>query len=198
MPELPSRCNNVRLLMVRKLRRQRSVRSLVLEGRLIDRRFRRHWKNYLLQCALCMLALLVVLLIVDVVLRAAIVVAIASTAFIVFVLPHSQASTPRRVIGGHFIAVVAGTLFSLLYLVPVWGDAAATSNVARDTIAVLTVGLSILIMVLTNTEHPPAAGTALGLVVAGWTVSAVLFVLLGAVILSSMHLALRPRLQNLL
>ena len=51
----------------------------MLEGRLIDKRFRGHWKNYLLQCALCMLALLVVLLIVDVVLRAAIVVAIWRT-----------------------------------------------------------------------------------------------------------------------
>ena len=48
---------------------QRSVRSLVLEGRLIRRRFRRHWKNYLLQCGLSTLALLMVLLVVDVVLQ---------------------------------------------------------------------------------------------------------------------------------
>ena len=184
--------------MVRKLRRRRSVRAILLEGRLIDRRFRRHWKNYLFQCALCMIALLIVLLVVDVVLRAAIVVAIASTAFIVFVLPHSQASTPRRVIGGHFIAIVSATLFALIYFLPAWGDLAVGSPITRDTLAVLTVGLSILLMVVTNTEHPPAAGTALGLVVEGWTISAVVFVLVGVVILSSIHLLLRPRLQNLL
>ena len=78
----------------------------MLEGRLIRRRFRRHWKNYLLQCGLSTLALLMVLLVVDVVLQAAIVVAIASSAFIVFIMPHSKASIPRRVIGGHLVAIV--------------------------------------------------------------------------------------------
>ena len=51
---------------------------------------------------------------------------------------------------------------------------------------------------LTNTEHPPAGGTALGLGVFGWDPSAVLFVLLGAIALSIIHRLLRSRLQNLL
>ena len=94
--------------------------------------------------------------------------------------------------------MVIGTAFSLVYLLPVWGDPASTSNIGRDIIAVLTVGISILIMVVTDTEHPPAAGTALGLVITDWTVATVLFVILGALILSTIHMLLRPRLQNLL
>ena len=184
--------------MMRGFSRRRSVRSIALQGRLIDRRFRRHWRNYLFQCVLATLTLLVILLVVDVVLRAAIVVAIASTAFIIFVAPHSQASSPRRVIGGHVVAVLVGAVVSLLYLVPGWGEMAMTSNLARDLMAVVSVGLSILLMVLTNTEHPPAAGTALGLGVAGWDPSAILFVLLGAIALSIIHKLLRSRLQNLL
>ena len=171
---------------------------MVLEGRLIDRRFRRHWKSYLFQCAMCMLALLAILLVVDVVLRAAIVVAIASTAFIVFVLPHSQAANPRRIVGGHVVAVLVGSALSLIYIVPGMADLETTSRIARDLTAVVTVGISILIMVVTDTEHPPAAGTALGLVVVGWTPSAVVFVLTGAVTLSAMHWFLRPYLKNLL
>ncbi len=101
---------------------QRSVRSLVLEGRLIRRRFRHHWKNYLLQCGLSTLALLMVLLVVDVVLQAAIVVAIASSAFIVFIMPHSKASIPRRVIGGHLVAIVVAAALATLYQLPVLGD----------------------------------------------------------------------------
>ncbi|MCY4365607.1 MAG: HPP family protein [Chloroflexi bacterium] len=182
----------------RARRKRRPVRSIVLEGRLIDRRFRRHWKSYLFQCALCMLALLAILLVVDVVLRAAIVVAIASTAFIVFVLPHSQAANPRRIVGGHLVAVLVGSVLSLLYLLPGGGDVETASRIVRDLIAVVTVGISILIMVLTDTEHPPAAGTALGLVVVGWTPSAVLFVVAGALTLSAMHWWLRPYLKNLL
>ena len=36
-----------------------------------------------------------------------------------------------------------------------------------DVMAALSVGLSILIMVSTDTAHPPAAGTVLGLVIYG-------------------------------
>jgi hypothetical protein len=53
-------------------------------------------------------------------------------------------------------------------------------------------------MVVTNTEHPPAAGTALGLVVHGWSGSAVAFTMVSAVALTLVRLALRPRLINLL
>ena len=53
-------------------------------------------------------------------------------------------------------------------------------------------------MVLTRTEHPPAAGTALGLVIGDWTLSTVLFVLLGAVILSIVHRFTHRRLTNLI
>ena len=55
-------------------------------------------------------------------------------------------------------------------------------------------GVSIFIMVVTNTEHPPAAGTALGLLIPGWTLSAVTFILLSAIILSIIRLVLRPKL----
>ena len=163
MAHFRSRWDDTGLLMVRKFGKQWSVRQLMLRGRLTDKRFRRYWKSYLFQCALCMVALLAILLVVDVVLRAAIVMAIASTAFIVFIAPHSQASSPRRVIGGHVVAVVVGGVLSLVYLVPEWGELVTTSNLVRDLIAVLSVGLSALLMVLTDTEHPPAAGTALGL-----------------------------------
>ena len=144
------------------------------------------------------LALLLFLLVMDIVLRAAIVVAIASTAFVVFVMPHSRAATPRRVIGGHVVAVLAGTAINGLYHIPELGELAAGSHVAWDFMAVASVGLGILLMVLTDTEHPPAAGTALGLVVVGgWALSAVMFVLLGAVMLSAAHTLLKPRLVDL-
>ena len=68
---------------------------------------------------------------------------------------------------------------------------------AGDLMAVIAVGLSIFLMVTTKTEHPPAAGTALGLVVGGWALSTVLLVLFGAIILSVSHMAMQRRLRNL-
>ena len=64
--------------------------------------------------------------------------------------------------------------------------------------AALSVGTGMFAMAITNTEHPPAAGTALGLVIHGWSWSAVVFILSSALALSLMRLALRPRLINLL
>ena len=184
--------------MLRMFGNRRPVRRMVIGALAIDRKFRHSWKSYLFQSGLCMLALLVILLVVDVVLRAAIVVAVASTAFILFVAPQSQAARPRRVVGGHVVAVIVGTAISLALLLSGWGEVASYSRIPRDLLAVVSVGLSMLVMAMTNTEHPPAAGTALGLVVVGWTPSAVLFVLLGSVTLSVIHLVLRPYLKNLL
>ena len=70
-------------------------------------------------------------------------------------------------------------------------------SLTRDFIAVASVAVSILIMVCKSTEHPPAAGTVLGLVAEGWTTSAVLFVVLVALMLSAVYMLLRRRLVNL-
>jgi len=72
-----------------------------------------------LQSALATATLIAILLLQDAVLRAAIVVAVASTACTVFVVPHSIAASPRRVIGGHLVAVIAGTMFWSLLLITV-------------------------------------------------------------------------------
>ena len=53
-------------------------------------------------------------------------------------------------------------------------------------------------MVLTNTEHPPAAGAALGLVIHDWSLWSVGVILVSAVALSILRAILRPRLVNLL
>ena len=72
------------------------------------------------------------------------------------------------------------------------------SRYLTDFMAAVSVGLGILLMAATNTEHPPAAGTALGLVVHGLSWSAVVFILSSSLALSLVRVALRPRLINLL
>ncbi len=166
--------------------------------RLLDRNFRQRLPKYLFQCGLATLALIIILLIQDAVLRAAIVVAIASTVFIVFIIPDSVAATPRKVIGGHVVAVIIGSILFAILSIPAIDAVIKGSSYIIDLIAALSVGLSILLMVMTDTEHPPAAGTALGLIIPGWSWSAVVFIICGALILSMMRLVLRPKLVNLL
>ncbi len=122
----------------------------------------------------------------------------ASSAFTIFIVPNSIASSPRRVIGDHGNAVASGAVFSSVLLIPIVASAAETSRLPVDLMAALSVGAGMLAMAVTNTEHPPAAGTALGLVIVGWSWSAVLFIMSSAVILSLIRLILRGRLVNLL
>ena len=72
------------------------------------------------------------------------------------------------------------------------------SQLVVDVIAALSVGLSIFLMVATNTQHPPAAGTVLGLVINGWNWPAVAFVLISALILTIHRLMLGSSLISLL
>ena len=166
---------------------------------LFDPRLKRHALNYAFQPVLATLALLTILLVGDVVLNAAIVDAMASTVFTIFVVPDSIASTPRRVVGGHTAGVVAGSAVAAVVTVleiPMAADSARGALLV--TVAALTVGLSMVLMVLTNTEHPPAAGAALGLVIHDWSLWSEGVIIVSAVALSILRAALRPRLANLL
>ena len=62
----------------------------------------------------------------------------------------------------------------------------------------LSVGLSIFLMTITDTEHPPAATTAIGIIASGWSYKIALFVLLSALCLSLARRLLRSRLKDLL
>jgi|TARA_B100000959_G_scaffold243503_1_gene266814 CBS-domain-containing membrane protein len=143
------------------------------------------------------LALLAILLIEQGVSDGIIVVTIASSTATVFVVPHSIASSPKRVIGGHVVSVLVGlVLWGLLHLVS--GEANSASNLQIDIFGAAAVGLSVMVMATTNTEHPPAAGTAFGIIVLGLSITFIAFILSAAVILSIARFILRDRLQNLL
>ena len=151
--------------------------------------FRLHWKNYVLQSALATLVLLLALWVT----RAnqdqmVLVASLGATAFIVFALPDSLMARSRNVIGGHVVGLFCGLLASLL------------TNPGSEYVIViyaLTVGVSMFLMVVFDLEHPPAAGTALGIAIVGAGEGAILAVLIGAVVLALAHHLLRRWLREL-
>jgi hypothetical protein len=64
--------------------------------------------------------------------------------------------------------------------------------------AAVAVGVSIFMNVVTDAEHAPAAGTALGLGIPGLGWSAVVSIIVGAAVLSGIRIVLGPRIVNLL
>lgn len=138
----------------------------------------------------------VVLLAQDVLTNGAIVAAIASSVAIVFFVPHSVASSPFRIVGGHTAAVVGA--YIVLGIALLFPESVVDARWFNDLLGALAVGLVVLLMSLTNTEHAPAAGTALGLGVEGAPGQAVLFILTAAVLVAVARIVLGPRLHNLL
>ncbi len=61
----------------------------------------------------------------------------------------------------------------------------------------LAVGISTFIMVITNTEHAPAAGLALGFVLNQWTWETILVVFWGIIGVSLIKTAMKPILIDL-
>jgi CBS-domain-containing membrane protein len=109
--------------------------------------FKRRWKNYVYQSLLAFAAVTAVLWLLYRE-NAVVVASIGATAFIVFTMPRLPTAQPRRIIGGHIIGLVSG---SLAALVP--------HNAELTTILIyaLAVGVSIFLMVSLDMEHPPAA-----------------------------------------
>ena len=159
---------------------KRSLRKMVAELRM-------HWRSYLLQSLLATLVVYVMLAALRLE-NVVIVASLGSTAFIVFAMPKSLSAQARNVIGGQLVGVACGSLGALV-LRP--GSPYAIAVYA------LAVGLSILVMVVTDTEHPPASGTALGIVTAGISLQVTIAVITGAVILSLIHHVAKERLRDL-
>ena len=153
--------------------------------------------RYVLQCAIATTAVVITLLLLDVIRQAAIVSSIGATAFITFTQPHSHASRSRSLLGGYVVGTIVGLLFSgvgeLLLLLSDGRYELIFAGVA----GALAVGISMLIMVLTNTEHPPAAGLALGIVVHAWDFATLAVILLGVVVLYAAKSALKGYLIDL-
>jgi CBS-domain-containing membrane protein len=129
----------------------------------------------------------------------ALIASLGATSFIVFAMPKTYASSPRRLIGGYGIGISIGIIcyyiglltnsFSIINMV--------STNNSSIVFASIAVGLSIFLMTITNTEHAPAAGIALGLVINQWDVKSVLFIIIVMLILSATNHILQPYVINL-
>jgi CBS-domain-containing membrane protein len=149
--------------------------------------FSKYWKNYVFQCLLATFVVFVVLLALSLK-NAVIIASIGATAFIIFAMPSMLTAKPRNVIGGHITGLIIGSLCSLIPHSTVFYAALSYS---------LAVGLAIFIMVVIDTEHPPAAATALGFAISGFSLKTALALVLSIVVLSSVHYFFRHHLKDL-
>ena len=169
-----------------------------MHERMVDPRLRGQRRVYLYQALIATAVLVVVIWVEDLLSNTAIFAAIASTAFVLFVTPRSLTASPRHVIGGHAMCVVSGLVMSAIIHSSLGDDIIGGSSFLFATAAALAVGLGIILMGLTETEHPPAAGTALGMALVEIDWELILVLLSSVALMSLVRRLVLPRLRNLL
>jgi len=132
--------------------------------------------KYIIQPLIAMIAILIPLIFLDVLHETAIIASLGATAFVVFSRPHSKFSQPRRLFGGYLVGIGVGVI--LWYLCRLLSSSTILSEkFLLIFLGALAVGFSIFVMVVTDTEHAPAAGIALGLVINRWDYLTLIFIL---------------------
>jgi CBS-domain-containing membrane protein len=137
-----------------------------------DKEFKHHPLRYVIQSAIAGIVTMVFLSFLNLLTHTGLVAALGATTFLIFTMPHKVSARSRYVIGGYVMGGLAGVLTSFAF--SVHGFLPLGSLFAVGAIAV---GSATLLMVTTNTEHPPAAGMALGLVLQPWDYKTVLYVM---------------------
>lgn len=141
----------------------------------------------MIQCLLATFTVFIVLLFLS--MRNAVIIAsIGASAFIIFAMPKNITAKPRKVIGGHCVGLLAGSLCAMIPHPGAFFSA---------LVYALAVGISFFIMVVIDTEHPPAAATSLGFAITGFSMNAAVALLISILILSFVHHFFRPYLKDL-
>ena len=161
---------------------------------LIDKAFIRDPKHYLLQSLLAVVVIMVIFYF-EALPHIVIAVSLGGSAFVVFTMP-SRATT-RKLVGGHIVGLICGSIFYFLFLTGPLAELADNGRFITILAYALAVGSCIFLMTITNTEHTPAVSTALGIVAGGCSYQIVLSVLLCAVSLAIIGRLLRNRLKDL-
>jgi CBS-domain-containing membrane protein len=160
----------------------------------LDSKIKKRPARYLFQSAVAGAATMAFLMFLHLLEYTGIVAALGATTFMIFSMPHRASCKPRFVIGGYFMGTLAGLICNALFI---W-ETAPLAMEAVFPLGAISVGLASLFMVSTNTEHPPAAGLALGLVIQTWDAMTLIYVLAGVTVLVVIKEALKRYLVDLL
>ncbi len=135
--------------------------------RLFDQGLKGQMSKYIIQSLIATATLAVVLTYMNLFTDTTFVASIGATTFIVFTIPHKEASRSKYVLGGYFIGTLVGIFCNFLIL--------SFEAISAGIFAAFAVGLAMFLMVVLDFEHPPSAAHALGVAVGGILLDEVIF-----------------------
>ena len=158
----------------------------------------RHSHRYLIQAGLAALGMLAILAFVGSLSDAALAAGLGSSVLIVFIHPTFHTAQARSLIGGHCLAILVGSVLSLILFAAPVADFLEDLNLVRHLSLALSVGVLILVMAVTDTEHPPAAGTVLGFSTRSWDPSTTAMIIAAVLLLAVIKRLLSSYLRDLI
>ncbi|MFT5446276.1 MAG: CBS-domain-containing membrane protein [Gammaproteobacteria bacterium] len=166
--------------------------------RILDPKFVVHVGAYAGQCLAAAATLFVLLCLLDTLTQTVLIAALGASAFIAFTMPHTDSSKPRYLLGGYVIGTVIGCAASLLGAELLVLSPPQLQHLLSIALAATATGCAMFLMTVTDTEHPPAAGLALGFALNEWALLTVGVVILGITGISLTKELCKSRMRNLL
>ncbi len=164
---------------------------------IFDEKACKNIRPYILQSVLATFTILFILVFLDVLTHTAIIATLGASAFLVFTRPRAYASRSRTLIGGYLIGMAVGVLYYYMALLPAHFSMALSEATVLVVFSAMAVGTAIFLMVVTDTEHAPAAGMALGLVLNQWDHKTLLFILMAVFVMAVLRKVLQPYMVDL-
>lgn len=165
--------------------------------RFLDPKFRHNAGRYVFQCVAAMVAIFLTLTLLDAFRQTVLIAALGATSFIAFTMPRRERARPRYLIGGYVVGTFVGCAFSFLNTMSSSLSPALFGLDQSIAFAAIATGVAMFIMVITDTEHPPAAGLALGFVLNEWDALTLIVVMLGILTISGIKELCKSSLMDL-
>ncbi len=130
---------------------------------LLDPKFRHRYEQCFLRAFLAFLAMAIILLFVESPSSAAIAAGLGSSVVGIFINPNGATARLRAMVGGHTMALLLGSVLSFILFAGSIETFTVDHSQFHALIMALSVGLLFLVMAITDTDHPPAGGIAIGM-----------------------------------
>ena len=149
--------------------------------------FMLNWKHYIFQSLAATIATMLILIVLSME-NAVVVASIAASIFIVFTMPNAVSARKRAIIGGHWTGLFFGSVWALI---------PQPYHFISIIVFSFAVGSTMFAMVVFDMEHPPAAGTALGVAITGFSWNVGIAIITSTILLAIIRTVFRPYLKDL-
>lgn len=165
---------------------------------IVDTEFRCQSRHYFVQGGLAAIGMFAVLSFVDSFSDAALAAALGASVVIIFVHPTNKLAWPQAIVGDRLLGLHVGSVFSLVLFAPPVSAFIEGIGALRDLALADSVGAVIVLMAITDTEHPPAGGTVLGMSTRVFDPSIFAIIIGAVIVLAVMKPILRRYLRDLI